>query len=92
MFNAEYFPHFHKSQLKMVCAKFCWKWPSGSWEDVDNVKSLHTDRQTDGRQIKCDHNSSLELRDKIYKFYDPSLFYYMDSWDHPSSVVNATKE
>ena len=32
---------------RMLCAKFGWNWPSGSGED-ENVKSLQTDRQTDG--------------------------------------------
>ena len=30
----------------MLCAKFGWNWPSGSWEEVKNRKSLQTDRQT----------------------------------------------
>ena len=25
----------------MLCAKFCFHWPSGSEEEVENVKSLH---------------------------------------------------
>ena len=33
----------------MLCAKFGWNWPSGSGEEVENVKSLQTDRQTDGQ-------------------------------------------
>ena len=35
----------------------CWNWPSGSWEEDENVKSL----QTDGRQTTGDQKSSLEL-------------------------------
>ena len=35
---------------RMLCAKFGRNWPSGSGED-ENVKSLQTDRQTDGRQV-----------------------------------------
>ena len=30
---------------RMLCAKFGWNWPSGSWEEVENRKSLQTDRQ-----------------------------------------------
>ena len=35
----------------MLCAKFAWNrpngwnWPSGSWEENENVKSLQTDGQ-----------------------------------------------
>ena len=33
---------------RMLCAKFSWNWPSGSWEDVENKKKYwKTDRQTD---------------------------------------------
>ena len=34
---------------RMICDKFCWNWPSGSGEEDENVKSLQTDRQTNGR-------------------------------------------
>ena len=34
---------------RMICAKVGWNWPSGSGEEDENVKSLQTDRQTDGR-------------------------------------------
>lgn len=36
----------------MLCTKFGRNWPSGSWEEVENVKHvkrLQTDRQTDGQ-------------------------------------------
>lgn len=33
----------------MLCAKFGWNWLSGSGEEVENVKSLQTDGQTDRR-------------------------------------------
>ena len=33
--------------LRMLCAKFGWNWPSGSWEEVENRKSLQTDGRTD---------------------------------------------
>ena len=33
----------------ILCAKFGWNWPSGSEEEDENVKSLQTDKQTDGR-------------------------------------------
>lgn len=51
-----------------MCAKFYWLWPSGSEKEVENVKSLQTDRerqmdrktnrQTDGHWTKSDQNSS----------------------------------
>ena len=31
---------------RMVCAKFGWNWPRGSWEEVENRKRLQTDGQT----------------------------------------------
>ena len=34
----------------MLCAKFGSNWPSGSGEEVENVKSLQTDRRTDRQQ------------------------------------------
>ena len=34
---------------RIFCAKFGWNWPSGSWEEVENRKSLQTDGQTDRR-------------------------------------------
>ena len=34
--------------LGILCTKFGWNWPSGSWEEDDSVKSLQTDRQTTG--------------------------------------------
>ena len=41
---------------RMLCAKFGWKWLSGSWEEVNNRKSLQTDGQT-GRQMKDERRS-----------------------------------
>ena len=34
---------------RMLCSKCDWNWPSGSWEEDENVKSLQTDGQTEGR-------------------------------------------
>ena len=48
----------------MLCAKFGWNWPSGSWEEDENVKNFidrRTDRQTDWRRTTGDQKSSLEL-------------------------------
>ena len=39
------FKNLNPHQARMLCAKFGWNWPSGSWEEDENVKSL----QTDGR-------------------------------------------
>ena len=33
----------------ILCVKFSWNWPSGSGEEDENVKSLQTDGQSDGR-------------------------------------------
>ena len=41
----------------MLCAKFGWNWVSGSGEEVENVKSLQTDRRTD-RQTKDRHQTT----------------------------------
>ena len=51
----------------MLCAKFGWNWPSGSGEEDENVKSLQTDRQTDGqtdagRQVIRKAHLSFQLR------------------------------
>ena len=38
----------HLNKLESHSPKeFGWNWPSGSWEEVENRKSLQTDRQTD---------------------------------------------
>ena len=34
---------------KDALCKFGWNWPSGSWEEDENEKSLQTDGQTDRR-------------------------------------------
>ena len=53
---------------RMLCAKFCWNWPSSSGEEDENVKSLQTDRQTDrrqtddGRQVIRKAHLSFQLR------------------------------
>ena len=47
-------------QPRMICAKFGWNWPSDSWEEDENVKSLKMDRQMD-RRMTGDLKSSLEL-------------------------------
>ena len=35
---------------RMMCTKFGWIWPSGSWEEVENVKSLRRRRRQRRRQ------------------------------------------
>mgnify|MGYP003691611305 CR=1 FL=1 len=54
---------------RMLCAKFNWNWPSGSGEEDENVKSLQTDRRTDGhtnrRRTTGDQKSSLELSSQV---------------------------
>ena len=37
--------HLHKLESRMLCAKFGWNWPSGFWQEVENRKSLQSDRQ-----------------------------------------------
>ena len=53
----------------MLCAKLGLNWPSGSGEEDENVKSLQTDRQTDGqtdrRRTTGDQKSSLELSAQV---------------------------
>ena len=49
---------------RMLYAKFSWNWPSGSWEEVENRKSLQTEGQTD-RRTKGDQKSSLELSAQV---------------------------
>ena len=39
---------FNTLHPKMLCAKFSWNWPSGSWEEVENRKKF-TDRRTEGQ-------------------------------------------
>ena len=34
---------------RMLCANFGWNWPTGSCEEVENVKSFQTDIRTDGQ-------------------------------------------
>ena len=34
---------------RMLCAKFGWNYPSGSGKEVENVKSLQTDKRTNGQ-------------------------------------------
>ena len=41
---------------RMLCAKFGWNWPGGSGEEVENVKSLQTDKRTD-RQMTVNRRS-----------------------------------
>ena len=52
---------------RMLCAKFGWNWPSGSWEEDENVKSLQMDRQTDNVSSsgKLKKLYNLTLRSKI---------------------------
>ena len=49
--------------LRMLCAKFDLNCPSGSWEEVENRKSLQTDGQTDDvRQAIRKAHLSFQLR------------------------------
>ena len=50
---------------RMICGKFGWNWPSSSGEEVENVKSLQRDGQTDGRRTTGDQKSSLELSAQV---------------------------
>ena len=43
----------------MLCAKFGWNWPGGSWEEDENVKKLQTN---DGRQVIRKAHLSFQLR------------------------------
>ena len=45
--------HLNPHHPRMLCAKFDWNWPSGSWEEDENVRSLQTDELTmDNRQLE----------------------------------------
>lgn len=44
--------HFNKLDLLMRCTKFGWNWPFGCEEEVENLKRLQTDRETDGHRAK----------------------------------------
>ena len=46
----------------MLCAKVGWNWPSGSREEVENVKSLLTDGLMDGLQTAGNQKSSGEQK------------------------------
>ena len=60
-----------------LCAKFGWNWPSGSGGEDENVKSLQTDRwtdgrtdgQTDGRQVIRKAHMSFQLRELKNSFF-----------------------
>ena len=56
----------------MLCAKFGWNWPSGSWEGDENVKSLQTDgRIDDGQKVIRKAHLSFQLRwaKKLIKYF-----------------------
>ena len=70
----------------MLCAKFDWNWPSGSWEEDENVTSLQTDRHTDGRTedgqkvIRKAHNKATitkEIGMEMKEFYEKCLGMYL---------------
>jgi hypothetical protein len=51
---------------RMICTKSGWNWPSGSGEEVENVKVYRqTVRRTDRRRTTGDQNSSLELSAQV---------------------------
>jgi hypothetical protein len=47
---------------RMICAKFGWNWSSGSGEEVENVKSLQTDRRTDRRTDRQTDDGQTAIR------------------------------
>ena len=72
-------PHYPR----MLCAKFGWNWPSGSWEEDENVKSLltdgNTDRwQTDWRQVIRKAHLSFQLgKLKTEGFIDVNITFFV---------------
>ena len=54
-------------QPSLLSVNFGWNWPSGSWEEDENVNSL----QTDGRRTTGDQKSSLELSSSELKTLSP---------------------
>ena len=82
--------HFNILHPRMFCAKFAWSWPSGSWEEDENVKSLETERKdrwtniwrTYGRQKvirKCRSSFQLMWAKKSYG-PDMNLQRQTDRW------------
>ena len=68
---------FPKELPKMHCAKFGWNWRSGSGEEIVNVKSLQTNRQTDdGRQVirKAEHRGFVRV------FLDMYFILFSANW------------
>lgn len=57
--------------ITMLCDKFNWNWPSGSREDVDNVKSLQTGRRQRQNVIRKTYLSfsSGELKMKNHFYF-----------------------
>ena len=47
---------------RMFCAKFVWNWTSGSWEEVQNRKSLQRDGQRDRWQVIRKAHLSFQIR------------------------------
>ena len=45
----EIWTNLNPLHLGILCAKFGWNWSSGSGEEEENVKSLQSDRRTDGQ-------------------------------------------
>ena len=77
-----------------LCAKFGWKWPSGSGEEVKNRKSLQTDRRTvrqtdDGRQVIRKAYLSFKLRwaKKNRESLHPRMLCAKIGWNWPG-VLN----
>ena len=88
----------------MLCAKFGWNWPSGSWEEDENVKSLltdgNTDRwQTDWRQVIRKAHLSFQLgKLKTEGFIDVNITFFVclgflvtrESHEDQWSIANLT--
>ena len=60
---------------RMLCAVFGWNWPSGSWEEDENVKSLQVDPD-DGQQVIRKAHLSFQLRWAKNLLKIPKFLYY----------------
>lgn len=81
--------------IRMFCTKFGYIWPSGSRKEVKNMKSLHTDRQTDGRRTTLESLVQVSFKpmgNKMVIFKNKALFFKQMAWqiDRWTSCLQCT--
>ena len=81
--------HFSsKHHPRMLCAKFGWNWPSGSWEEDENGKSLQTGGQTDRRTTDDRRSEKLTW---AFSSGELKTFYFLKLGDfHVDSIMSCT--